>query len=411
ESVSEGEIGKWYVKEGDFVKKDQPILEILTDKVNMEVPSPYEGYVTKILHHEGDVVKVGTPILLMDANQGASAPSPSATVVSTPAAKPAESTVPSAAKAPALTPAPKSSVPSPEHFVAQAVAAPAIRALAKELKVDLAAVRGSGPGGRITKEDVEAEVKGGAATASAPSPRPVAAPAGPEERIPYRGKRRMIALHLTESYNTAVHTLYVEEVDVTNLVNLRERLATTAEAKGIKLTYLPFLIKGLAPALKAYPWMNSTLDMEKGEVVLKKYYNIGMAVDTDDGLVVPVIKGVDAKSVFEIAREMVVLADTARKGTLALEEVQGSTFTVTSAGHIGGFLSMPIISYPEVAILGVHRIKKRPAVVDNQIMARDMVNLSISFDHRVVDGATVARFMNEYMKFVQSPELLLPEKP
>lgn len=423
ESVSEGEIGRWHVKEGDFVKKDQPLLEILTDKVNMEVPSPYEGYVTKILHAEGEIIHVGVPIIIMDAQKGAAAVPAGTTSVASKAAAPATGTTGPESGAPKAAPPVESKAPAADPAKGDpVVAAPAIRALAKQMGVDLTAVHGSGPGGRITKEDLEAATKASEMAAAPAAPTPATPPAvkpavtptvaaGSEERVPFRGKRRMIAQHLTESYNRAVHTLYVEEVDVTNLVGLRERLAPLAESQGIKLTYLPFLVKALIPALKAYPSTNASLDEERAEIVLKHYYNIGLAVDTEDGLVVPVLKAVDTKGVLELAAEMVTLADKARKGTLTLDEVQGGTFTVTSAGHIGGFLSMPIISYPEVAILGVHRIRKRPAVVDNQIVARDMVNLSISFDHRVVDGATIARFMNEYLKYVQVPELLLVENP
>lgn len=427
ESVSEGEIGKWHVKEGDFVKKDQPLLEVLTDKVNMEVPSPYEGYVIQILHAEGEVIKVGVPIIVMAAQKGATAAPATPAVAGAPPAESNAGQATGATAAPAATPAPShaglaTGATPGAGAGAAGIAAPAVRALAKQLGVDLATVRGTGPGGRITKEDVESAKKGAAAPApAAPASAPALAPksgtaipspsVSGEERIPFRGKRRMIAQHLTESYNKAVHTLYVEEVDVTNLVNLRERLAPLAESQGIKLTFLPLLLKALVPALKAYPTVNASLDEERGEIVLKKYYNIGLAVDTEEGLVVPVLKSVDTKTVFEIAQEMAALAEQARKGTLTLDQVQGGTFTVTSAGHIGGFLSMPIISYPEVAILGVHRIRKRPAVVDDKIVIRDMVNLSISFDHRVVDGATIARFMNEYLKYVQVPELLLGENP
>jgi len=392
ESIVEGEIGKWFVREGDFVKKDQILLEVLTEKVNVEVPSPLEGRLVKFLYPEGAVVKVGTPIALFETEEeekrekeeAREAPAPTREEMKEERA--GEEILPSRAEEKVL-------------------AAPAVRAYAREKGVDLTKVKGTGPGGRITKEDVERFL---VESKRAPAV-PAITPAGEVEKIPYRGKRRMVGDHMRLSLDRAAHTLVVEEVDVTNLVSLRERMKPLAEKEGVKLTYLSFITKALIPALQSYPAMNASLDEEKGELLLKKYYNIGIAVDVEDGLIVPVVKQVDKKPVFQIAREIEALAEKARKGTLSLEEVQDATFSITSAGHIGVFLSAPIIHYPNSAILGVHQIKKRPVVMENQIVIRDVIYLSISFDHRIVDGATVARFLQALAGTLQTPELLLIE--
>jgi pyruvate dehydrogenase E2 component (dihydrolipoamide acetyltransferase) len=429
ESIVEGEIGKWCVKVGDTVKKDQILLEVLTDKVNVEVPSPFDGVITSLLVPEGSIVKVGTPILEY-AEKGASAEPP-------PPAE--EKTVHEAQTASA------EGVVSPPRVSGPRVpvkAAPAVRAYARSIGVDIERVQGTGPGGRITKEDVDRAAKeaaGGATPAKAPEahkapaipevavtgavgaptepPAPPVAPPqeqkapaeGRVERIPFRGKRRMIAQHLRHSLDTAAHTLYVEEADVTDLVNLRERLQPIAEKENLKLTYLAFIVKATALTLRDHPFLNASLDEEKGEIIIKKYYNIGIAVDTAEGLIVPNVKDADRKTVFQIAREIEDKSERARTNRLTLDEVEDGTFSITSAGAIGGLLSMPLIAYPECAILGVHRIRKRPVVVNHQIVIRDMVNFAVTFDHRIIDGAGVARFVKDLIDRLAAPERLLLE--
>ena len=379
ESVVEGEIGKWLVKEGDFVEKDQMLVEILTEKVNVEVPSPFRGRIKKLLAREGQIVKVGEPILEYEG----------------------EGTPAQDEEAPAAAP---TAAPPPKTRPAKVKATPAVRALARKLGVDLEKVQGTGPGGRITKEDVERAAKG----IPKQEEKPVQQLAEkPVERVPYRGKRRMIGKHMRTSVDTAAHTLYVEEADVTRLVELRENLKPVAEKQGLRLTYLPFIIRALTRVLPDHPYLNATLDEENEEIVLKKYYNIGISVDTPDGLVVPNIKNADQKSLFQLARELEDLVERARANRLRVEEVEDGTFTITSAGNIGGLLSMPIINYPEVAILGVHPIRPRPVVLDNDIAIRDMVYFSVTFDHRVVDGAEVARFVRDLVEVLQAPERLL----
>jgi pyruvate dehydrogenase E2 component (dihydrolipoamide acetyltransferase) len=420
ESIVEGEIGKWAVTEGDLVIKDQILLEVLTDKVNVEVPSPFEGRIVKLLVRKGDIVKVGTPIVEY-AGEGV----PAEVVAPQTEEKPAEKLVVSGAAGPASA----ARVPG-----VPAKAAPVVRARARALGVDIEGITGTGPGGRITNDDVERAAKGAipaptqavgevpvpVETASISTPPPSAPPQAPEpraakpyevvpreERIPFRGKRRMIAQHLRHSVDTAAHTLYVEEADVTDLVTLRERLEPVAEKEGTRLTYLAFIVKATALTLRDHPFLNASLDDEKGELVIKRYYNIGIAVDTKEGLIVPHIKGAERKTVFEIAREVHDLSERARANKLKLEEVEGGTFSITSAGAIGGLLSMPLIAHPECAILGVHRIRKRPVVIGGQIGIRDIVNLAVTFDHRVVDGAEVARFVKDLTERLAAPELLL----
>jgi pyruvate dehydrogenase E2 component (dihydrolipoamide acetyltransferase) len=214
---------------------------------------------------------------------------------------------------------------------------------------------------------------------------------------------------MVNSKHTAAHVTHVDEVDMTEVVQLREKAKQAAEKRGVKLTYLPFIIKALIPALKQYPYLNASLDDEKGEIVLKRYYNIGIATNTEQGLVVPVLKDADHKSITQLAEDIARLSERARAGQLTLDEIQGSTFTITNVGGIGGVFATPIINYPEVAILGVHKITKRPVVKDNQIVIRDMTYLSVSFDHRVLDGAMAAEFMNIIKQYLEDPKLLLLE--
>ena len=393
ESVVEGEIGRWLVKEGDFVKRDQPYVEVLTDKVNVEVPCPEEGVLIKIVAQEGEVVKVGGVIAVIgekgEAYEGAG-------------------TVKKAAPKPGSAPAnaePRPRAAAPSAVPGKVLAAPAVRKLAREKGIDLSRISGSGPHGRVRKEDVLAFAK----APIKPTPGVLAA-AGPlEERVPVRGVRRLTAQLLAKSKSTAVHTLHVDEADVTELVSLREKSKPLAAEKGIKLTYVPFILKAVVEALKRYPTLNASMDDEKGEIIVKHYYNIGVAVATDDGLVVPNLKAADQKSLLEIAAEIQELSDKARAGKLDLEDVQGGTFSITNVGSIGGLISFPIINFPEVAILGVHKIRKTPVVREDQIVVRSILHLSLSFDHRVVDGATVAMFTSEVIRFIEYPQLLLLE--
>ncbi len=383
EGVTEGTLVKWLVKIGEGIKADQAVAEIETDKAIVEIPSPKAGKITKLFGKEGDVIKVGSTL--------ASLAMPGEEVKIPPPEEKVEIKPPVIEKPPL----------KPERVLA----APSTRKLARELGVDITKVKGTGPGGRITDEDVKnfAEVK----PELAPEV-PIAMPeAKLEERIPVKGIRKTIAERMVKSLFTAPHVVSMDEADVTELVKLREKEKKLAEEKGIKLTYLAFIVKATVVALKQHPYLNASLDAEKNEIVLKKYYNIGIAVDTPDGLMVPVIKNADQKSIMELAQETERLAEEARSRKIKLTDLKGNSFTITNIGSIGGIFSTPIINPPDVAILGVHRIRDMPAVINGEIKIRKMLPLVISFDHRVLDGARAARFMNALKEHLEDPDLLL----
>ncbi len=402
ESVVEGEIVRWLKQEGEPVRKNEPLVEVMTEKVTVEIPSPYEGTLARILAPEGTVVPVHQPIAViaepgedpasldLSALLGGEAPAAAAPATEKPASRAREAAV-------------ASEVPPAEGHVR---ATPAARKLARELGIDLRQVPPSSPAGRIVKQDVARFAERTRAAAAGPR---VSAPGSLEsvERRPFRGLRREIAKRLRTSQDRAVHTLHVDEADLTNLVALRERLAPLAEAEGVKLTYLPFVIKAVIAALRRHPEFNATVDDEHNEVLLHHTYNIGIAVATDQGLVVPVIHHAERKGLLDLAREIADKAQRAREGRLTLEDVEGGTFSITNIGSIGGLFSFPVINYPQVAILGVHRIQPRPVVHDGEIVIRQMTYLSLSFDHRVTDGAQAAYFTNDLIRFLETPELLM----
>ena len=385
EGVAEGEILKWMVKEGDKIAEDQPLVEVMTDKVNIQIPSPRAGTVSKVLVSEGEVVKVGQAIVVIMEEGGAGAETRVAPQ------EPASASDSSTTVASATMPSTSDNV----------LATPATRKIARELGIELSSIRGTGQGGRITEQDVRNSQRTTQSAAGQRQPR------GVEEVVPLRGVRKIIAERLTKAMAMTAHVTHFDEVDVTGLISLRESLRAGAEKKGIKLTFLPFFVKGAVAALKEFPALNATLDEKSNSIVIKKYYNIGIASDTEQGLIVPVIKGADGKSVFELAVEIEDHAQKARMGHLNLEEVQGSTFTITNLGGIGGLFATPIINYPEVAILGTHKIMKRPVVQDGKVKVSDMMYISLTFDHRVVDGAYAARFTNRLVEILQKPGTMM----
>ncbi|MBI2184188.1 MAG: 2-oxo acid dehydrogenase subunit E2 [Thaumarchaeota archaeon] len=386
EGVAEGEIRRWFVKIGDQVSENQPLVEVMTDKVTVEIPSPKSGTVLDILAKEGQVVKVGTTIIIIGEK------GEHTTLRSQPEPKSIEA---SSITPPVSAPARAASV----------LATPATRRLARELGIDIAQVRGTGDDGRVTEEDVR---RHSSATTAATTP--TASPVkGVEERVPLRGVRRRMAESMAMSLRTTAQFTLIDEVDVSKLVATRETLKPLAEKNGVKITYLPFVIKAVVKALKEYPYLNASLDDAKQEIVLKKDYNIGVAVDTGEGLVVPVIRDADKKSLFDLARNVEDLAQKARSSRLELDDIKGGTFSITSLGALGGLLATPIIHYPEVAILGVHRIDKKPVVRDGQIVVRDIAHISLSFDHRIIDGATAGRFTSRIKEMLEEPNQLIPE--
>jgi pyruvate dehydrogenase E2 component (dihydrolipoamide acetyltransferase) len=394
EGVAEGEILRWMAKVGDQIKEDQPLVEVMTDKVNVQIPAPRTGKVLQILAKDGDVAKVGQTIMIIDDGSTGAPPHEE-----TAAPEPVQTAAP---------PQPQQAAPS--HSV---LATPATRRLARELGVDISLVKGSGAQGRVTDDDVRRfafEPPTGAPAVTVQTQRPPTHGTGPrEELVPLRGVRKTISERMLKSLQTTAQVTHVDEADMTELVLLREAFKGSAEKRGVHLTFIPFIIKALVPALKEFPYVNASLDEQSGNIVLKKYYNIGIATDTEQGLVVPVVRDVDRKDIFELAGEIETVADKARKAQLTLDEVRGGTFTITNVGAIGGLFATPIVNAPEVAILGLHKIAKRPVVRNGKVEIRDTTYFSLSFDHRVVDGAYAARFTTRVIETVQDTKKLLSE--
>lgn len=421
EGVVEGEVVKWLVNDGDQIAAEQPVVEVMTDKATVVIPSPKAGKVVQRTGKEGEMVKVHSTLLVLETEGGTGelakpAPAPAPAPAKPPAAqgpgptaqaKAASAPVPAAAPVP--VPVPTLAPPTGERVRAT----PVTRKLAAEAGIDLRTISGSGPAGRVLKSDVIGLVEGasGGGAGAAAAPRRALAPAGGEERIPLRGLRKRIAEKMQRSKRTAAHFTFVEEVDCTRLVEMRKRInaALAKQEGGGKLSFLPFIIKATVAALKKFPGLNASVDDEKNELVLKHFWNLGIAAATPDGLIVPVIHGADQLSLRELASEITRLGADAKAGKSQLPDLQGGTFTITSLGEIGGLFATPVINHPEVAILGVHRMRPTPKVVDGQIVVRDVMWLSCSFDHRVVDGSVGAQFTYEIIKYLEDPELLMLE--
>jgi pyruvate/2-oxoglutarate dehydrogenase complex dihydrolipoamide acyltransferase (E2) component len=386
EGIAEGKVVRWLVAEGVQVKEDDPLVEILTDKANVEIPSPVTGTVLKILATPGQIVKVGELLALIEPAAGQAVAAHRVTASSDrPTSVPREATEPG--PGPPSEKAPGAS--------GEVLATPVVRKVAKDLGVDLGEVPGSGPGGRITEEDVR--------RAAGPKvPAGIPAKSASEERIPFRGRRRMIARKMVAAKTRVPHALLVDEADVSGLLAERAKMRETGEREGVRITILPFIMKAVAGALQRHPALNASLDEDREEIVLKKKIDVGMAVDAGDGLVVPVVRNAEAKTVIELAREIERLSAAAREGTLAPGDMAGGTFTISSVGSIGGLFSYPIINVPEAAILAAHKIVTRPVVRDGEIVPREMMYLSLSFDHRIVDGGEATRFLNEVVRRIEA---------
>jgi pyruvate dehydrogenase E2 component (dihydrolipoamide acetyltransferase) len=406
EGVIEGEVVRWLVKVGESVAADQPLVEVMTDKATVVIPSPKAGKVLERRGEEGGMVKVHDTLVVLETD-GAAANSKAAKPVATGPAMPPPPVAVRASEA-ALPPRPVAVAAVPAPHVR---ATPVTRKLAAEHGIDLAAVPGSGPGGRVLKADVLSAVGGAPAELPAPRPGPRIVSGAEDERIPIRGLRKRIAEKMARSKRTAAHFTFVEEVDCTRLVELRNRInGAQAEAKGgVKVSFLPFIVKALIEGLRRYPTLNASVDDEKNELVVKHRYHVGIAAATPDGLIVPVIHDADRKSLRELAHEITRLAADARAGKSRLDDLQGGTITITSLGPIGGLFATPVINHPEVAILGIHRMRPTPVVRDGQIVVRDVMHVSCSFDHRVIDGSVGAQFTYEVIKYLENPELLMLE--
>jgi pyruvate dehydrogenase E2 component (dihydrolipoamide acetyltransferase)/2-oxoisovalerate dehydrogenase E2 component (dihydrolipoyl transacylase) len=399
EGIYEAELTAWLVKPGDAVKRGQNLMEVMTDKAAMEIPSPFAGVVDDLRAAIGDHIQVGQAVLSYSPT---GQPAPVRAAV--PAGAPVEARRPAAVNGPPATP------PGDRVLVR---ASPSVRQLARELGVDLAAVPGSGPAGRILVEDLAAVVRppAGRDALAKPAARPPDY-GKPGTRVKMVGLRRAVAERMALAKRTIADYSYVDECDATDLVKLRENLRPTYAAAGVKLTYLAFFVKAVVGALKDVPLVNSSLEEEAGEIVLHDRYDIAVAVATPTGLVAPVVRGADRLDVGAIAREIARLSEAARSGKAKREELTGGTFTVTSVGNIGGLFTTPIVNPPEVGIMGVGKVVKRPAFdAAGRVVPADLVYFSFTFDHRVVDGAVGAAFANAVIKRVQNPAvMLLPEK-
>ena len=374
EGIVEGEVSKWYVKVGDVVKENQPLVEIITEKVTVELPSPADGTIMKIGPEAGKIAKVGEVIVVIDDGKE-------------------DDNVKDGAKED--TKVDKKEVIKEEIKSRKVIATPAVKRLAKEMGIDITKVVATGEDGRITEKDVKVysklEVQSN------------------EERIAFRGTRKTIAERLAKSSDRVVQAWIMEEIDMTKVTELKNRLKESS-SEDIKLTYMPFFVKAVIRSLKSSPRINASLDEETEDIVIKKDYNIGIATDTEQGLIVPVIKKAQDKNIKEIAKEIEELSIEAKSGKLGLEDTQGGTFTITNIGAIGGISSIPIVNYPEVAILAINKIMKKVVHWEGNIVTRDRVYLSLSFDHRVLDGADVARFLNSIRKCLEDPESLMKDE-
>jgi len=466
EGVTEGELLAWKVAEGDPVAEGDTLAEVETDKAVVELPSPRAGRVAKLHAAEGDVIEVGAVVVTIDETVGGSPTDDSAqpqvsageapytgSVVGTLEEAPAEEVPPPASPpvAPPVappTPTPSSvavppvAPPMPGEPGPQVLAMPSVRALAKELGVDLSTVRGTGAGGRILRQDVQdvaeqraygvvpslaasAAVSLGVAApiagqdGAAPGPAETTAARlggvmetgsfGPLERVAFRGVRRAMAKRMAASAAKQAQVTTMDDADVTVIRRIREKERSVAEERGVRLTYLAFVIKACTAALQRFPRLNASLEESGDEFVVRHYYNIGVAIDTPNGLVVPNIKAADSKSIFQIAQEVVDLARKAEERRLDLADLHGGTFTITNYGAIGSTYATPIVNYPEAAILGTGRVREMPVVRDAQVVPRLLLPLALTFDHRLIDGAEAARFLNVVIGYLEDPDLLLLE--
>jgi pyruvate/2-oxoglutarate dehydrogenase complex dihydrolipoamide acyltransferase (E2) component len=397
EGVYEAELIRWLVEPGETVKRGQPLAEVMTDKATMEVPAPFAGKITTVSAEPGAKLKVGHRILTYE-------PAGSKAEILAPVAQRALShsgmaAAPTAARAANGNSSPGGPIP---------VAAPSVRHLARKLGIDLSRVRGTGPAGRILIDDLSAQIARPDGAEKARRAEPVADYGRPGTRIKFHGLRRKIAEHLLDAKRRIPHYSYVDECDVSDLVRLRHALRGPSAKSGIKLTYLPFFVKAVAEALKEVPIVNSSLNDETEEIVLHDRYDIGIAVATPGGLIVPVVRDADKKDLFAVAAEVERLGNEGKANRARREDLKGSTFTVTSIGGVGGLISTPIINHPEVGIMGVGKVIRRPVYDEHgKLKPVELVYLSFSFDHRVVDGAVGAAFGNAVKRHLEDPAAML----
>lgn len=431
EGVAEGEIVQWLIKPGDQVREDQPIVEVMTDKATVTITSPKAGAILETRGAVGSIVPVHNVLVVFDVGGTGAGASGAPVAQPAPAAGPKHAPGADGPAATAvgdireslpgmnLTPqAPTAAKRSPSstgaYFNDKPLATPATRKFARDRGVDLRTVPPSGPGGRVTQNDVQAV---GAGSSVSPAPQGIRqlAPQLPlqqnadDERVPLRGMRKRIFEQMARSKHTAAHFTFVEECDAGALIALRKRLAPAAEAQGVKLTYLPFFVKASVFALRKHRIVNSAFDDAANEIVIRGRHDVGIATATEAGLTVPVVRNAGARSMLDIAREIARMGEAAKAGKLRQEDLGNSSFTITSLGAQGGLLATPVLNYPEVAIMGVHQIKQKPVVRNGQIVVGDVMLLSFSFDHRIVDGHIGAAFAYDVIGYLENPDRFLLE--
>jgi pyruvate dehydrogenase E2 component (dihydrolipoamide acetyltransferase) len=426
EGIHEGEIVKWFVKAGDKVQEDDVLCEVQNDKAVVEIPSPVAGTVEEVLVGEGTVATVGQVLITFDApgyenlkfkGDDHAEEAPKEEAAQAPAAEASTTNNGVADTQPAVDPN------------RRIVAMPSVRKYAREKGVNIALVAGSGKNGRVLRDDIDAFLNGGAAPVAVeatpaaasqgateavqetakPAPTPIPQGQYPETREKMSGIRKAIAKAMVNSKHTAPHVTLMDEIDVAKLVAHRKKYKDVAANKGIKLTFLPYVVKALTSALREFPALNTSIDDATNEIIHKHYYNIGIAADTEKGLLVPVVKDADRKSLFTISNDINELAGKAREGKLAPDEMKGASCTITNIGSAGGQWFTPVINHPEVAILGIGRIAEKAIVVNGEIVAAPVLALSLSFDHRMIDGATAQHALNHIKRLLNDPELLLME--
>ncbi len=455
EGVHEGELVKWLVKVGDKIEQDQTIAEMMTDKATVEVPSPIAGVVKEVKFKEGEVITVGNILIVLDvdgagatasagtssgvaadsslglsagASKNGALPSPAASSASAkPGSAPAANSAafaasssrpPETAAKPSSSSA-HSSTPGLDVFPPAAssnvLATPATRRLAREIGVDVNQLNGSGLAGRVTRDDVMGARGAGAVSAGQPAyqapaiPRPgYQGPTGAaEERVALRGIRKKIAENMQMAKHIIPHFTLMDEANVTALVKLREELKATSEKTGVKITYMPFIFKALIATVREFPMFNATIDDAAAEIVYKKYFNIGFAADTPNGLLVPVVKNADQKTLVQVAKDISDLGKKARDGKLALDEMKGATFTVTNIGSVGGTYATPVINHPEVFIFGMYKIQDKPVPKAGGFEFIKTMNFTVTCDHRLIDGAVAARFLKAFIERIENPGVLM----
>ncbi|GGB59073.1 biotin/lipoyl-binding protein [Virgibacillus dakarensis] len=420
EGIHEGEIAKWFVKDGDEVKEDDVLCEVQNDKAVVEIPSPVDGTVKKVHVGEGEVAVVGDTIITFDAEGYEDEDSSSDNNDNQEEAKHEEKAEPAKEeKKQEKNKAQEDDTADTKRVIAM----PSVRKYARDHEVNIQKVTGSGKNGRVLKDDVDHYLSGDQQQADTgeeqtdkqesktQAPKETAAPKAeyPETREKMSGIRKSIAKAMVNSKTKAPHVTLMDDIDVTELVAHRKKFKAVAAEQDIKLTYLPYVAKALVSALKNYPILNASVDDDTDEIIYKHYYNIGIAADTEKGLLVPVVKDADRKSIFAISQEINELADKARSGKLAPDEMKGASSTITNIGSAGGQWFTPVLNYPEAAILGIGRIAEQAVVRDGEVVVAPVLALSLSFDHRIVDGATAQLALNQIKRLLHDPQLIMME--